>query len=112
MYTNEVDLTEQSGKNILELLFTSDELLLDELIKHIQDHLIEKKSTWVEQNFILVLRTVIKLSSCKKLQDYPSVKIHNHSLLQKSFYHLIKIFFMDCLNEMIYRLKKLFFGFI
>ena len=35
MYTGEVNLTEQSGANILELLVASDELLLEELFKHV-----------------------------------------------------------------------------
>src|ERR1051325_1509572 len=70
MYTGEVDLTKQSGKNVLGLLVASDELLLEELFKHVQDHLIKKQTAWVRQNFVLVLHTVFKLSSCKKLQDY------------------------------------------
>jgi hypothetical protein len=70
MYTGEVNLTEQSGKNILELLVSSDELLLEELFNHVQDYLFEKRLTWVEQNFVLVLHTVFKIPSCKKLQDY------------------------------------------
>src|ERR1700722_12332233 len=68
MYTGEVNLTKQSGVNILELLVASDELLLEELFYHVQDYLIEKQSTWVKQNFVLVLHTVFKLSNCKKLQ--------------------------------------------
>src|SRR2546421_3135613 len=70
MYTGEVDLTKQSGANILGLLVASDELLLEELFNHVQDHLIEKQTTWVEQNFVHVLHTVFKISSCKKLQDH------------------------------------------
>jgi hypothetical protein len=70
MYTGEVDLTEQSGAIILELLIASDELLLEELFKHVQDHLIENQITWIKQNFVLVLHTVFKISSCEKLQDY------------------------------------------
>jgi hypothetical protein len=65
-----VDLTKQPGENILGLLVASDELLLEELLNHVQDYLIEKQSTWIEKNFVLVLHTVFKLSSCKKLQDH------------------------------------------
>src|ERR1700722_2078742 len=68
MYTGEVNLTKQSGVNILELLVASDELLLEELFYYVQDYLIEKQSTWIKQNFVLVLHTVFKLSNCKKLQ--------------------------------------------
>ena len=70
IYTGEVDLTEQSGENILGLLVSSDEFLLEELFNQIQDHLIEKQSIWIEQNFVFVLHTVFKLSNCKKFQKY------------------------------------------
>ncbi|GBC00364.1 hypothetical protein RclHR1_03830003 [Rhizophagus clarus] len=70
IYTGEVNLTKVPGENILGLLVASDELLLEELLSHVQGYLIEKQTTWVEKNFVLVLHTVFKLSSCKKLQDH------------------------------------------
>src|SRR6266540_3810915 len=66
----ELDLTGESDADILELLVVSDELLLEELFKHVQDYLIEKQSAWVQQNLFLILHTVFKLSNCKELQDY------------------------------------------
>jgi hypothetical protein len=63
-------LTKQSGENILGLLVSSDELLIEELFNHVQDYLIEKQISWVQKNFVLVLHTVFQLASCKKLQDY------------------------------------------
>ena len=63
-------MTKQSGGDILRLLVATDELLIEELFKHVQDYLIEKQSDWVQRNFVLVLHTVFKLDSCKKLQDY------------------------------------------
>ncbi|RGB39001.1 hypothetical protein C1646_690927, partial [Rhizophagus diaphanus] len=36
IYTGELDLTKQSGENILELLIASDELLLEELFEFVQ----------------------------------------------------------------------------
>jgi hypothetical protein len=63
-------LTKQSGENILGLLISSDELLIEELFNHVQDYLIEKQTNWVQENFALVLHTVFQLASCKKLQDY------------------------------------------
>ncbi|RIA85208.1 hypothetical protein C1645_808395 [Glomus cerebriforme] len=70
IYTGELDLTNQSGDDILGLLIASDELLIEELLKHVQDHLIEEQTNWVQENFFLVLHTVFKLTSCKKLQDF------------------------------------------
>ncbi|RGB41578.1 hypothetical protein C1646_752007 [Rhizophagus diaphanus] len=43
IYIGELDLTEQSGENIFELLIASDELLIDELFNCAQECLIEKK---------------------------------------------------------------------
>ncbi len=70
MYTGELDLTKQSGEDILGLLIATDELLLEELFKYVQDYLIEKQTSWVRQNFVLVLHVIFKFPSCKELQDY------------------------------------------
>ncbi|RGB27979.1 BTB/POZ protein [Rhizophagus diaphanus] len=70
IYTDELDLTKQSGENILGLLVASDELLLEELFGHVRDYLIEKQTKWVHENFVLVLNVVFRLDNCKKLQDY------------------------------------------
>src|SRR5437763_1189597 len=55
---------------ILVLIIASYELILDELFNFAQDHLMIKQSSCIYQNFILVVHTVFRLSSCKKLQDY------------------------------------------
>ncbi|RIA92707.1 hypothetical protein C1645_820294 [Glomus cerebriforme] len=70
IYTGELDLTNYLGENILGLLVASDELLIEELFNHVQDYLIEKQTTWVQKNFVLVLHTVFEITNCKKLQDH------------------------------------------
>ncbi|CAG8605457.1 2808_t:CDS:2 [Acaulospora morrowiae] len=70
IYSGILDLTEIPGTDCLNLLVASDELLLGELIEHIQDHFIERDTTWTMQNFSMVLRTATQIPSCKKLQDY------------------------------------------
>ncbi|CAB4399551.1 unnamed protein product [Rhizophagus irregularis] len=70
IYTGEVDITGQSRLIVFELLVASDELLLEELFEHVRDYLIEKQAIWIQENFVLVLRTVFKLASYKKLQNY------------------------------------------
>ncbi|RGB30054.1 hypothetical protein C1646_765847 [Rhizophagus diaphanus] len=70
IYTGELELKKYPGENILGLLVASDELLLGELFEHVQDYLVKKQTTWVQENFVLVLHTVFKLPSCKKLQNY------------------------------------------
>src|SRR6266498_1761672 len=65
-----MDLTKQSGSSILDLLVAFDELLLKELSKHAQNHLIENQSTWVQINLVIVLNKVFKIASCKQLRDH------------------------------------------
>ncbi len=65
-----MDLTKQSGADILGLMVASDELLLEELFKYVQDHLIKEQTVWVRQNFVLVLHTIFKLDGCKELHDH------------------------------------------
>jgi hypothetical protein len=80
IYTGEVDLTVNSGEVNFELLVSSDELLLEELFNHVQDYLIEEQMSWVQQNFVLVLKTVFNLMNCKKLLDYCLELICAHPL--------------------------------
>ncbi|GBB98076.1 hypothetical protein RclHR1_03130017 [Rhizophagus clarus] len=70
IYTGELDLTIHLSDDILGLLVATDELLLEELFKHIQDYLIRKRSTWIQRNLVHVLHTVFKLVRCEKLRDY------------------------------------------
>ncbi|RIA79699.1 hypothetical protein C1645_840109 [Glomus cerebriforme] len=53
IYTGELDLTKQSGEDILGLLVASDELLLEELFECIQDYLIEKQTSWIQNHLSL-----------------------------------------------------------
>ncbi|CAG8779970.1 36254_t:CDS:2 [Gigaspora margarita] len=70
VYTGILDLTNQSSSNILALLVACDELMLDKLVNHVQKHLINQESSWLQENFIFALLTVLKLPSCKEIQDY------------------------------------------
>ncbi|PKK74533.1 hypothetical protein RhiirC2_774662 [Rhizophagus irregularis] len=70
IYTGEMDLSNHSGEDILGVVVASDELLPEKLFKYAQDHLIGKQANWIKQNFVLILHTVFKLPSCKKLLDY------------------------------------------
>ena len=64
------ELFKRSGEDILGILVASDELLLEKLFKQLQDYLIGKEEDWIKKNYVLVLHTVFKLPSCKKLQEY------------------------------------------
>ncbi|CAG8562710.1 13035_t:CDS:2 [Ambispora leptoticha] len=54
----------------LAALVAADELLLDELVKHIQEFLLENAYELLSKNYVLVLRTIFRLVACTKLQDY------------------------------------------
>ncbi|CAB4410442.1 unnamed protein product [Rhizophagus irregularis] len=75
IYAGILDLDRFIGEDILDLLVAADELLLEELIYHVQIHLIQKQSRWVQKNMVEVLHTVFKLVTCKKMQDYCLEKI-------------------------------------
>jgi len=101
IYTGELDLSKHLIENIFGLLIASDELLLEELFIHIQEYLIKERETWVQDNFVFVLRTAFKFKECKKLQDYclssigadpqPFITSKEFSSLDKDiFYDLLK----------------------
>ncbi len=60
-------MSNQSGENIFGLLVVSDELLLEELFQYIQNHLIEKETGWIQQNSILIMKTIFNLPNYEKL---------------------------------------------
>ncbi|RHZ43251.1 hypothetical protein Glove_816420g5 [Diversispora epigaea] len=70
IYTGILDLTNVSSSDILGLLVASDELILEELFKYVQNYLIEKETAWLNQNLVKILLIVSKLASCKPLQNY------------------------------------------
>ncbi|CAB4410595.1 unnamed protein product [Rhizophagus irregularis] len=70
MYTGVLNLKDQAGLDILNLLVASDELLIEELVTFVQKYLIENQTEWLKDNFVKVLHTVYQLESCKKLLDY------------------------------------------
>ncbi|CAG8589579.1 10732_t:CDS:2, partial [Acaulospora morrowiae] len=77
IYSGNLDLNKISNTDVLDLLVASDELLLRELLDHIQDYLIEREASWLNSNFITTLHTIFQLSCCKKLVDYCLDSISN-----------------------------------
>ncbi|KAF0473776.1 BTB-domain-containing protein [Gigaspora margarita] len=72
IYTGTLDLTDQPGFNILALLVAVDELLLDQLINHIQEHFIDKEYNWLKENFVMALPTISKLQNYLLIKNEPS----------------------------------------
>ena len=60
----ELDLNNQSTENIFGLLVTSNELDLEELFQYVQNLLIKKETDWIQQNFVLIMRTIFNLTNC------------------------------------------------
>ncbi len=60
----------QSGENIFRLLVTSDELLLEEIFQYIENYFIEKETSWIQQNFALIMKIIFNLPNYEKLQRH------------------------------------------
>ncbi|CAB4410604.1 unnamed protein product [Rhizophagus irregularis] len=69
IYTGTLDLKDKDVSDILDLLVASDELFIEELVTFIQKYLIESQTEWIRQNSFKIFRKVIKLESCKQLQE-------------------------------------------
>jgi hypothetical protein len=70
MYTGVLELKEKAVPDILNLILASDELLIEELVTFTQNYLIEIQNEWLLNNFAEVLRMLIKLESCKPINNY------------------------------------------
>ncbi|CAG8490133.1 6481_t:CDS:2 [Acaulospora colombiana] len=70
IYKGTVDLDEQNGRNLLNLLTAGDELMLDQFCSYIQAFLIERKFEWLEENLVDVLRTTQNYNNCTALREH------------------------------------------
>ncbi len=99
-------MTEQSGDDIFGLLIALDELLLEELFKYVQDHLIEKQYNWIQNNFFLVVKTAYNRTNFQKLYDHcittvcenPLPIFHSNDFLSLDKDTLLNLLESDCLR--------------
>ncbi|GBB83196.1 hypothetical protein RclHR1_00010078 [Rhizophagus clarus] len=70
IYGGVISLNGQEPLEILNILTTADELLLQELVGYLQDYLIKNKSEWIEQHFELTHRTSFQSNSLLELQQF------------------------------------------
>ncbi|CAG8585491.1 732_t:CDS:2 [Ambispora leptoticha] len=70
IYSGDIALEEYDATDILALLVAADELILEELVAHVQHHLIHNKPSWLHENFVQVMHTVFRLQACKTFQDH------------------------------------------
>ncbi|CAG8622611.1 28675_t:CDS:2 [Gigaspora margarita] len=97
----------QSGYNALALLIASDELLIEQIVKHVQVHFIRKKSNWLKKNLPMVLSTISKLQSCKMMQDYIMTTIDLPIGSESTIHVLLVIADKLALIQLIDRIQKL-----
>ncbi|GBB84235.1 hypothetical protein RclHR1_10860005 [Rhizophagus clarus] len=70
IYGGILSLNERDASDILKILLAAEELLLQELVEHLQNYLIESESEWLEQHFVLIHRTSLQTDSLIKLQKF------------------------------------------
>ncbi|KAG9299150.1 hypothetical protein G9A89_002521 [Geosiphon pyriformis] len=70
IYNGEISLDKHGVPTILELLVTADELILENIIDHLEDYLIENRAKELEENFATLQKTSFMHDSFKKLQKF------------------------------------------
>ena len=63
-------MVNQSGENIFGLLVTSELLLEKRIFQYIQNYFIDKETGWIQQNVVLVMKTIFNLPNYEKLQRH------------------------------------------
>ena len=61
---------EQDASEFLKVLVAADVLCLQELIDHLQKYLIESKSKWMEEHFVITQRASAQSNNLLKLQQF------------------------------------------
>ncbi|KAG9292660.1 hypothetical protein G9A89_003411 [Geosiphon pyriformis] len=67
IYNGEISLDKHGVPTILEVLVTADELILENIIDHLEDYLIENRAKELEENFATLQKTSFMYDSFKKL---------------------------------------------
>ncbi|KAG9306461.1 hypothetical protein G9A89_003571 [Geosiphon pyriformis] len=70
LYSGEISLKEYGVPIILELLVAADELIMEDLISHLEDYLIKQHEEELKENFFTLRETSNRHESFKKLQDF------------------------------------------
>ncbi|RHZ72858.1 hypothetical protein Glove_236g48 [Diversispora epigaea] len=70
IYSGKISLEKLENSVIFDLLIASNELELDELVEHLQSHLVNDNASWLRLNFAQVYRTSYQVKSFKIIQDF------------------------------------------
>ncbi|KAG9302531.1 hypothetical protein G9A89_007235 [Geosiphon pyriformis] len=106
IYNGEISLDKHGVPTILEVLVTADELILENMIDHLEDYLIEHRAKELEENFATLQKTSFMHDSFKKLQDFcteivgekPAIVLNSQDFTSLSENALVSILIRDDLN--------------
>ncbi|KAG9297437.1 hypothetical protein G9A89_020838 [Geosiphon pyriformis] len=106
IYNGEISLDEHQVPIILELLVAADELILENLIDHLEDYLIEHHAKELEKNFVTLQRTSFMHDFFKKLQNFrteidannPAIVLNSQNFTSLNENFLSSILTLDDLN--------------
>ncbi|RHZ51837.1 hypothetical protein Glove_469g38 [Diversispora epigaea] len=78
IYGGKISLEKLENSGIFDLLIASNELELDELVEHLQTHLVKNNSSWLRLNFDQVYRTSFQIKNFKIILDFCNDIIAKH----------------------------------
>jgi len=70
MYNGVINVNNLDASEILEVLEACDELILNELVEDLQNHLLVEHKEWIQQNLIYLYKISSKHQSFGLLQGY------------------------------------------
>ncbi|KAG9292656.1 hypothetical protein G9A89_003407 [Geosiphon pyriformis] len=106
IYNGEISLDKHGVPTILEVLVTADELILENMIDHLEDYLIEHRAKELEVNFATLQKTSFMYDSFKKLQKFcteiaaenPAIVFNSQDFTSLSENALVSILTQDEIN--------------
>ncbi|KAG9284000.1 hypothetical protein G9A89_005329 [Geosiphon pyriformis] len=106
IYNGEISLDKHEVPTILELLVTADELILENIIDHLEDYLIEHRAKGLKKNFATLQKTSFMHDSFKKLQKFcteiaaenPAIVFNSQDFTSLSENALVSILTQDEIN--------------
>ncbi|RHZ71579.1 hypothetical protein Glove_256g111 [Diversispora epigaea] len=98
IYSGKFSLEKLENSVILDLLITSNELELDELVEHLQSHLINNCASFLSQKFVQIYQTIYKVKNlegfCNNfISKYPDTIFESenfHSLPEDALISILK----------------------
>jgi hypothetical protein len=70
LYTANIDLSKQGITELLQILVAADELNLQKLINHVEQHLLENQYDFLRKDPIKILQVAFRHEVCVTLRDY------------------------------------------